>query len=156
MAYCTVDDVQAIIPTTLWDKAAATNPSAATVTNEYIPAVDAEIDSRLASRYQTPITGSVSLALLEGIAARMAALRVWGTFFTGQTGDTTHPKDWDEGGRKLLAAIVAEKAHLTDAGSVGVGSASDPGAPAMTMRTIAADPLQDVEMTPQFSPRERF
>ena len=156
MAYCTVDNIQELIPTTLWNEATATEPSSATVTNEYIPAVDAEIDARLASRYQTPITGATSLAVLEGISARLVAIRVWGTAFTGRTGDTTHPKDWDEGGRKLLEAIVSGRAQLTDAGLVGASSGSDPGAPGMTMRTIAEDPLQDTEMETTFSPRDQF
>jgi len=156
MAYCTVDNVQEIIPTALWNKASATNPSSATVTNEYLPAADAEIDARLASRYQTPITGAASLALLEGIAARLVAIRVWGVVFTGQTGDTTHPKDWDEGGRKLLEAIVAGRAQLTDAALVGDSSGSNPGAPDMTMRTIADDPLQDTEMELTFNRDDQF
>jgi len=156
MAYCTVDDVQALIPTTIWNKATATNPSAATVTNDYIPDIDAEIDAKLARRYQLPITGAEALKVVNGISSRMAAIRVWGIAFTGQTGNTTHPRDWDEGGRKLLDAIAAEKADLSDASLVGESSASDPGAPAMTMRTIAEDPLQDTDMEPTFSTDDQF
>jgi len=156
MAYCTVDDVQAVIPTTIWDKDTSTNPSAATVTDDYIPDIDAEIDAKLARRYQVPITATEALKVVNGIASRMTAIRVWGIAFTGQTGDTTHPTDWDQGGRKLLDAIVAEKADLTDAGSIGASSASEPGAPSMTMRTIEEDPLQDTDMRPAFSGNDKF
>jgi len=156
MAYCTVAHVQALIPTTLWNSETATNPSAATVTADFIPAVDAEIDARLATLYQTPITAPLSLALLEGISARLTAIRVWGIIFTGQIGDTTHPRDWDEGGRKLLEAIVAGRAELSDAAGIGEGSASDPGAVSMTMREIEADPLQDVDMKQAFPPGQVF
>lgn len=156
MAYSTVDDVDALIPDAIWDKDTSTEPTSAQVTNEIIPQIDGEIDSRLATRYQTPITGAVSLAVLKGISARMAAIRVWGTAFSGQTGEIVHPRDWDEGGRKLLEAIVAGRAELSDASGIGESSGSDVGAPDMTMRTLEADPLQEVDAQQMFPPGQVF
>ena len=156
MAYSTVDDVSALIPTQNWNPGVASQPTSAEVTADIIPQVDAEIDARLATLYSTPITGAASLALLTGISARMAAIRIWGTAFTQFTGDANYPKDWDEGGRKLLEAIVAGRAELSDAAAIGEGSASDPGAVSMTMRPIEDDSLQDVEMRQAFPPGQVF
>jgi len=155
MAYCTLDDVQALIPTTIWDHDATSPIPTATQATDFLADVDAEIDARLAGIYSTPITGAGSLAVITPIAARLVAIRVWGVCFTGRSGDAAIPEDWKRA-EKLLDKLAAGDASLPDAGETGAVSSLNPGAPAMTMRTIVEDPLQDVEMEPTFSMEDKF
>jgi len=156
MSYCTVDDVSELISGTLWEPGPSSDPTSDEVTDDIIPRIDAEIDACLGALYETPITDAGALTIVRAISARMTAIAVWGTAFTSQTGDASYPKDWDEGGRKLLQSLAAGKAVLSGATPIGESSPGDSGAPDMTMRTIEDDPLQDVDMTQAFPPGQVF
>jgi hypothetical protein len=151
MPYSVTDDVQALIPTTIWNHdGAAPDPTDAQVTT-WIAEVDREIDAIIVGRYATPITGTQSLAIIQSISARIVAIRVWGKVFTGQTGAPDHPEDWGEA-RPLLYRLASGKdgASLPDAPGAGVGETS-PGSPISSFRTLAADPNAGVEAQPIFT-----
>lgn len=155
MPYSTIDDAQALIPISLWNHDAEGCTPTVAQTEGFIADVDAEIDARLAGVYATPITGAGSLAVITPIAARLVAIRIWGVCFTGRSGDAAIPADWSRA-EKLLDKLATGAATLPDAGDAGDFSALNPGAPGMTMRTIAADPLQDVETELIFSKDDAF
>jgi len=156
MPYCTVDDVQALIPTNIWNHDGSNpEPSSTDVEDDYIPDIDAEIDSKLAGRYGTPITGAEALKVVNSIATRLVAIRVWGIVFTGQTGETGIPEDWKRA-VTLLNDLAAGKADLTDAAAIGEQTAAHAGSPEMTMRDLREDPLQDEVMDPTFTRDQDF
>ena len=153
MAYCTVDNVQALIPLNHWNHdASGADPSAADVLG-YIENISATIDSRLAALYPTPITGAIALEIVGSICARLTAIRVWAKAFTAHVGDAAVPKDWSDA-RKELEDLASGAAVLSDAGSLALGSAQAPGAPSMTMRELREDPLQDQVIDPVFTERQ--
>ena len=155
MPYATTDNVQSLIPTTLWNHdASAPLPTAAQVVI-WIAELDREIDSRLSARYVTPITGAESLAIVESISARMTAMRVWGLVWTGQTGAPDIPRDWLEA-RKLLADLASGGANLPDAEDLGGATATAPGSPAGSFRELADDPLANVPLRPPFTMQDAF
>ena len=126
MPYCTVDDIQALIPVNLWDHDGSDPRPSVTDVERWIVEVDHEIDARLGARYATPISGPESLELIRSISARLVAPRVWGVVFTGQTGEPGIPTDWKEA-RKLLDALGDGTSLLSDAESLGASSSSAPG-----------------------------
>jgi len=155
MAYSTTDNVQSLIPTTLWNHDASSPVPTGAQVAIWIGEIDREIDSKLSARYVTPITGAESLAIIESISARMTAMRVWGVVFTGQTGAPDVPRDWLEA-RKLLDAIAGGSANLPDAENLGASTAAAPGAPAGSFRELADDPLADVPLSPPFTMQDVF
>jgi phage gp36-like protein len=155
MAYCTIDQVQALIPVALWDHTATTPEPSVTDVTAWSLEADAEIDSKIGGRYQTPITGTEALKVVSSIAAAIIAERIWGVIFTGQTGAPDVPQHIKDM-RKLLEAVAAGNAELKDAASLGVTGPMDLGSPAMTMRELREDPLQSEPMDPVFSLGDRF
>jgi len=153
MAYCTVDNVQALIPLVHWNHdGTGADPSANDVLG-YIENISATIDSRLAALYAIPITGATALEIVSSICARLTAIRVWAKAFTAHVGDAAVPKDWSDASKEL-DRLASGEAILEDAGSLALGSAQAPGAPNMTMRELREDPLQDQVIDPVFTERQ--
>jgi len=153
MAYCTVDNVQALIPLVHWNHdGTGADPSANDVLG-YIENISATIDSRLAALYAIPITGATALEIVSSICARLTAIRVWAKAFTAHVGDAAVPKDWSDASKEL-DRLASGEAILEDAGSLALGSAQAPGAPNMTMRELREDPLQDQAIDPVFTDRQ--
>jgi len=128
MPYCTVDNVQSLIPLGVWNHdAVGADPTSAEV-ETWITEVDREIDSVISARYSLPITGPESLELLCSISARLTATRIWGVAFTARTGDASIPEDWRQA-RKFLESLGSGAATLPDAESLGGSTPGAPGSP---------------------------
>jgi len=150
--YCSVADVQKLIPATeIWDSSdSAAVPAIADVT-DWITQLSNYIDSRLSRRYTVPITGDISLSALRSICARLVALRVWGTVFTGKTGVTDHPEFWDAA-EKELTLYADGKANLSDA--VPLGQELTPGTPTTSLPVM--NPVSPETANPAFSMSDIF
>lgn len=70
MGYCVIADVQAEFKSITFSPTTAVTD---TEVNAYIADASALMDARLALRYQTPVTGAVSLSVLKVICARKVA-----------------------------------------------------------------------------------
>jgi len=155
MSYCEIDDVQAHIPTQIWDHdGSAPQPSVAEVT-DFISDIDEEIDARLAARYKVPITGTKALKVVNSIASRLVAIRVWGIVFAGQTGEGTIPEDWRRA-EKMLDEIARGRADLTDAEHLMPAQAGQPGSPSSTLAPLKRDDGDLDEKPPIFTMSDEF
>ncbi len=141
MSYCTIGDVQAHIPSQIWNHDGSDPEPSVTDVNDFISEIDGEIDSRLAARYQVPITGTKALKVINSIASRLVAIRVWAIVFAGQTGEGTIPEDWRRA-EKTLEDIARGRADLTDAEHIAAARTAGPGSPSSTF-----DPDQDPVFT---------
>ena len=155
MAYCTIDNIQALIPVQRWDASAENALPTIDQVEEWMDEVDSEIDSALAIRYVTPITGAKSLLVIGSIAARLVATRIWAVIHTGHVGDAAIPQDWADA-RRRLERLSDGHGDLEDADHRVPALSLAAGAPAMTMRRLREDPLQDEEMDPVFRSDEQF
>ena len=76
MAYCTVEEIQGMFNPSSLKLSETSNPKASQVAL-WILQVEAEVDSRLAARYQTPITGATALQITKTICTNLVASKTW-------------------------------------------------------------------------------
>jgi hypothetical protein len=115
--YCTLDDVQALLPWPLPET--STNPTSvtqSTVTDDIIPEVCRYIDDRLAQYYVTPITGEKALVTINRVARYLAAASVVERKYVGQTpSDSPQAQTYRKQAEDDLTRIVEGKIILYDA-----------------------------------------
>lgn len=117
MGYCALADVQAEFKSITFSSTTAVTD---TEVNGFIDDSSAVMDSRLALRYQTPVTGAVSLSVLKVICSQMVAERIrkiiavkTGNKDTDQAaGSAPKPKNTPE---DMLQMIVDGTMMLVDA-----------------------------------------
>jgi hypothetical protein len=122
MAYSAVSDVQKEFKGLALS--GTSNPTDTTVTG-WISEADAEIDGRIGTRYQTPVTGTNSLLILKTISIGIVAGRLKEflkvkapTLETSQNGRDGNPaKD----AREKLGLIAAGDLLLSDASEKSTG-----------------------------------
>lgn len=116
MAYHTEADIEKLLQIDITTTTAITSAQCA----DTIAETDATINSKLADKYQLPITGSDSLLVLRRIAAKISAgeiQRVFGFNYQRVADEETKervPQLLSEG-RSALNALVNGTAKLTDA-----------------------------------------
>lgn len=115
MAYCTYANVASEFKNTTFS---ATSPVTDTEVTDIITQTDAEIDARLSTVYQTPITGASSIILLKTISIYISAARVSKIIEikTGES-DKDQPRRVEErlAAEKMLQDIIKGVLPLVDA-----------------------------------------
>lgn len=114
MSYCTLDDVNRLLIG--WTIDDTSDPSATDVTNDIIPESDAEIEDRLRTYYQVPITGTNALNTMKRISTWLSASKVTERIYIGQTpSDSPQATTWRTYAENDLKRICSGEIILTDA-----------------------------------------
>lgn len=116
MAYSTYGDIQAEIKgLDLSDQSAALQAVQVTA---FIAQGDAEIDSRLSVKYQTPVAGTQALTVLKTISTYLAVERCLNFLeIKGPDASSSQAgqKSYDKLARQMLTDLATDKMRLIDA-----------------------------------------
>lgn len=105
MAYCTNAHVSAEFKGVTFG--ASTSPTSTTV-DRFIEEADAEIDSKVGLKYETPVTGSTSLIIVRQISIWLVAARIK-EISRVKTGATTAEQEAREGDLRKMALERLDK-----------------------------------------------
>ena len=111
MAYCVLADVQKLLK---WFTFSSSSKVTSTeVTTYYIPEADKIIDSKLQRIYETPITDSDDIEILQFISCRIVACEIANVLILQADGDRSEIVDrWCELAKEKLQDILDRKILL--------------------------------------------